>query len=214
MPTPITFDEVTNVIAKDQPEYIPLPSYQYQADPQGTVVFCWQFTPDELLAIANNDGKLWHTVLTFGHPLQPIMLSAEKPTMPPHNTPPPRRAPLPCGCDRVDPFDEVATVCSVCSMACCNHCSTAPREPIICLMCLPPPTHPPEPFPAPPMLLCHVCGSPATSECNTCHKPACDAHSQASDDKANPNRVCTACEWPPYPWQPGAGEAPGSEPLA
>jgi hypothetical protein len=83
MPVPIKFPEVTHTIAKDQPQYIPLPVHRYEADPQGTIVVCWQFTPEELAALAANDGKLWHTILTFNHPLQPIMLSVEKPHMPP-----------------------------------------------------------------------------------------------------------------------------------
>ena len=63
------------VYAKDQPEYLPLPS---RADSQGTVVTCWQLSFKERL-IALLRGKFYLTLLTFNHPLQPIRCSIEKP---------------------------------------------------------------------------------------------------------------------------------------
>lgn len=75
--TPIEFPEQTIIIAKDQPEYIPLPAYQF-LDPQGTVCFCWQLTWRERIRLLVS-GRLWHSVLTFYQPLQPQMLSIDSP---------------------------------------------------------------------------------------------------------------------------------------
>lgn len=84
MPTPIEFPEQTVIIAKDQPQYIPLPAYQYERDRTGTVVFCWQLSEEELAELIRNNGVLYHTVQTFNRPLQPTMLDVVKPNMPPH----------------------------------------------------------------------------------------------------------------------------------
>ena len=69
------------VIAKDQPEYLPLPAHRFAGDPQGRIAFCWQLTWRERLGVLLG-GKLWHQVLTFNQPLQPQLLSVEKPNMP------------------------------------------------------------------------------------------------------------------------------------
>jgi hypothetical protein len=77
---PIEFQEKNVVIAKDQPEYIPLPAY-YSPDMNGRVVFCWSVGFSERLRILFT-GKIWSEVLTFDSPLQPQKLSVEKPDMP------------------------------------------------------------------------------------------------------------------------------------
>jgi len=76
----ITFPEVTVVIAKDQPEYLPLPAYQF-LDEQGRIVCCWELTWRERFTILFR-GRLWHQILTFKKPLQPQLLSVDKPEMP------------------------------------------------------------------------------------------------------------------------------------
>jgi hypothetical protein len=78
--TPVEFPEQTVVIAKDQPQYLPLPAHVYAGDQDRRVTFCWKLTPDELVEL-NRTGLLWHTVMTFGDPLQPQMLSVDKPVM-------------------------------------------------------------------------------------------------------------------------------------
>lgn len=77
----IAFPEQTIVIAKDQPEYQPLPAFQYADDPEGKIAFCWQLSWRERLKFLFI-GKLWHQVRTFHEPLQPQMLSLEKPFTP------------------------------------------------------------------------------------------------------------------------------------
>lgn len=80
---PIEFPEQTVVIAKDQPQYQPLPAHRFADDPEGRIVFCWKLRFRERLIVLFT-GKLWHSVLTFNRPLQPQMLSIDKPSMPPH----------------------------------------------------------------------------------------------------------------------------------
>ena len=71
----VTFPEVTVTIAKDQPEYKPLPAH-VAAD--GVVTCCWQMSLRERIR-ALLTGKVWHQVLTFGGQLQPQLLSTSKP---------------------------------------------------------------------------------------------------------------------------------------
>jgi hypothetical protein len=82
-PELIEFPEQTVVIAKDQPEYRPLPAYQH-SDPEGTITFCWKLNFRHRLKILFT-GKLWHSVLTFNGPLQPQLLLTDKPEMPKKN---------------------------------------------------------------------------------------------------------------------------------
>ena len=72
---PISFKEQTNVIAKDQPEYLPLPA---MIDiNKGSVVCCWKLTFKERIKLLFS-GLLWHKILTFGSSLQPQVLTVNK----------------------------------------------------------------------------------------------------------------------------------------
>lgn len=75
--TPIDFPGSNVVIAKNQPEYIPLPALRLG---DGQLHFCWQLTWGERLKLLLT-GRLWHTVLTFNTPLQPQMLSTDTPEL-------------------------------------------------------------------------------------------------------------------------------------
>lgn len=77
----IEFPEQTTVIAKDQPEYLPLPAHLLTGDPDGRTTCCWQLTWSERLHVLFH-GKIWHQILTFNRPLQPQLLATEKPHMP------------------------------------------------------------------------------------------------------------------------------------
>jgi len=70
----IEFPEQTVMIAKNQPEYRPLPAHRFANDPSGRIAFCWSLTWWERLRL------LWHEVLTFERPLQPQLLTVDKPT--------------------------------------------------------------------------------------------------------------------------------------
>jgi hypothetical protein len=74
----IEFPEQTVVIAKDQPEYRPLPAFQFANAPTGRIACCWQLTLWERIKLLFT-GKLWHTVLTFHQPLQPQLIELKKP---------------------------------------------------------------------------------------------------------------------------------------
>lgn len=78
----IEFPEQTVVIAKDQPEYIPLPAYQYPDSPEGQIVCCWSLTWRERFKVLLS-GRIWHSVLTFHKSLQPQLLQVDKPAMSP-----------------------------------------------------------------------------------------------------------------------------------
>lgn len=70
------------VYAKDQPEYLPLPS---RVDSSGTVVTCWKLTWRERLTVLFR-GTFYLTLLTFNRPLQPIRCSIDKPELDMVNT--------------------------------------------------------------------------------------------------------------------------------
>lgn len=78
--TLVEFPEQTVIIAEDQPEYLPLPAYQY-GDATGTIVCCWQLTWRERFTLLFT-GTIWHRILTFHQKLQPQSLVLEKPDMP------------------------------------------------------------------------------------------------------------------------------------
>jgi hypothetical protein len=75
---PVAFHEQNGVLAKDQPEYLPLPVYRA---PDGQVTSCWELDEDERAIVART-GKVYLTVLTFGRPLQPQIVSARPPAVP------------------------------------------------------------------------------------------------------------------------------------
>jgi hypothetical protein len=77
---PIEFPEQTTTIAKDQPEYVPLPAHIFPNDQHGRIACCWKLTWRERLAVLYT-GKLWHQILTFSKPLQPQLLTVERPDM-------------------------------------------------------------------------------------------------------------------------------------
>ena len=75
----IEFPEQTIFIAKDQPEYRPLPAHRFNDD-DGTIACCWRLSWGERLRVLFT-GKIWHRILTFNQPLQPQLLTVEKPEM-------------------------------------------------------------------------------------------------------------------------------------
>lgn len=76
----IHFPEVTHVIAKNQPQYNPLPAHRWPNDPEGRIVFCYRLNFRARLRVLFG-GVIWHQVLTFNRPLQPQLLGTEKPLM-------------------------------------------------------------------------------------------------------------------------------------
>lgn len=75
------FEGQTTVIAKNQPQYRPLPArYDDRIDdqPGGFVTFCWKLTPAQL-AIVNRTGQIWHRVMLCYGQLQPVSLFVTRP---------------------------------------------------------------------------------------------------------------------------------------
>lgn len=66
---------IAQVIAKDQPEYVPLPCIRNPKDEHGTVVTRWVLDDQERDAIAKG-GDLYLELWTFNRPLQPVKLAA------------------------------------------------------------------------------------------------------------------------------------------
>jgi len=77
----IEFPEQTTVFAKNQPEYRPLPAHCFR-DEKGRIACCWKLTFFERLKVLIF-GRIWHQVLTFHQPLQPQLLSVDKPPFTP-----------------------------------------------------------------------------------------------------------------------------------
>jgi len=76
----IDFPEQTAIFAENQPEYRPLVAHYEPNDPQGRVTCCWKLSWRERLYVLLT-GKIWHCILTFNKPLQPQLLTVEKPVM-------------------------------------------------------------------------------------------------------------------------------------
>ena len=72
---PVEFPEQTAVIAKNQPKYLPIPVY---VDPIGIIIICWKLTWRERVKLLFT-GIIWHRILTFHKPLQPIILEVDYP---------------------------------------------------------------------------------------------------------------------------------------
>lgn len=89
---PIEFDGSNTVIAKDQPEYQPLPALVTD----DITISCWKLTWLERIK-AVIFGKLWLSQMNFGSPLQPQLPSLNRPfnfkppKMPQPPGPPPKR---------------------------------------------------------------------------------------------------------------------------
>lgn len=72
---PIDFPEQNSVLAKDQPEYQPLPAHRTD---DGEVISCWSLSWRERLRVLWT-GRLWLRQLTFGELMQPQLLEVESP---------------------------------------------------------------------------------------------------------------------------------------
>lgn len=69
------FKECNVTFAENQPEYLPLPAHKTK---DGEVTSCWKLSFKERMRVLFG-GRIFLTLLTFNHPLQPIMMSTKKP---------------------------------------------------------------------------------------------------------------------------------------
>lgn len=72
---PTNFTGQNIIFAENQPEYQPLPAFR---NDEGTVLTCWKLSRFERFKMLLT-GRLYIQVLTFNHPLQPILPSIENP---------------------------------------------------------------------------------------------------------------------------------------
>lgn len=72
--TPIEFPQQNNVLAKHQPQYLPLPVFMDGVE----TISCWRLTIMERLTLLFT-GKLWLRQMNFGEALQPQLPTAEYP---------------------------------------------------------------------------------------------------------------------------------------
>jgi len=73
----IEFAEQTVVIAKNQPQYNPMPAHVTQ-DSMGRIVCCWKLSIKERIKLMLT-GKVWHHICTFGNSIQPQLLEVNSP---------------------------------------------------------------------------------------------------------------------------------------
>ena len=74
----IEFKGQNVVIAKDQPEYLPMPAYRIPHDPRGTIICCWKLSIKERIKLLFK-GNIWHRILTFNGSVQPQLLEVDNP---------------------------------------------------------------------------------------------------------------------------------------
>lgn len=72
--SPIEFPEQTQVWAKDQPPYLPLPAYTNERE----TISCWRLTWAERIRVLLS-GRLWLRQMNFGQALQPQAPSIASP---------------------------------------------------------------------------------------------------------------------------------------
>ena len=73
---PIKFKEHNAVYAEDQPEYLPFPVLR--TDNQvGELIGCWRLSFRERVRVLFT-GIIWHSMWTYGNPLQPQRLTTKK----------------------------------------------------------------------------------------------------------------------------------------
>jgi hypothetical protein len=72
---PVKFKEQNCTYAENQKEYLPLPAHRTE---DGRVVSCWKMNWRERLHVLFT-GKIWWSVLTFNHPLQPQVPDVRSP---------------------------------------------------------------------------------------------------------------------------------------
>lgn len=61
------------VMGKNQPEYQPLPAFKNNSD-AGEIITCWRLSLWERIRILFT-GELWLMLMTFNHPVQPVLLT-------------------------------------------------------------------------------------------------------------------------------------------
>ena len=74
----IEFPQANEILAKDQPQYQPLPVHIDTTDPSTPFTVCFELSDEEINEIVRT-RKLWHTQVTFGQRFHPIMMTTQNP---------------------------------------------------------------------------------------------------------------------------------------
>ena len=77
IPVNVRADLPEVIFAKNQPPYLPLPAVQV-GDEAGTIITRWRMTWRERIAAAWR-GDVYLSIMTFGRPLQPVLVSIDSP---------------------------------------------------------------------------------------------------------------------------------------
>ena len=73
---PVEFKHQNTVIAKDQPQYMPLPALIIES-PYGEVISCWKMPFKDRVKVLFT-GRIWLNLLSFNKPLTPSYLSVNR----------------------------------------------------------------------------------------------------------------------------------------
>jgi len=68
---------IETVIAKDQPEYLPLPGVRL-LNPEGDLITRWELSDAEIEKLVES-RSIYLTMMTFNRPVTPVMLSVDPP---------------------------------------------------------------------------------------------------------------------------------------
>ncbi|KKN04615.1 hypothetical protein LCGC14_1095600 [marine sediment metagenome] len=71
----VDFKGANVVIAKDQPEFKPLPAMAFPEE--GYIITCWKLAPEDLKTVNENGGHIYLKVITGNKPLQPLRIMAD-----------------------------------------------------------------------------------------------------------------------------------------
>lgn len=84
---PVSFDEMNTVIGENQAEYMPLPALvkpcsvrdgdDVNVIPRGNVISCWELSDEEIAEIVKTK-RVYLSVLTFGEPVRPCLVTVKK----------------------------------------------------------------------------------------------------------------------------------------
>jgi len=80
---PIKFEECNTVVAKDQPQYLPLHAHKTK---DGILTSCWKLSFKECIKLIFTQ-RIYLQMLTFNTPLQPVKILVDKPDFPPFGMP-------------------------------------------------------------------------------------------------------------------------------
>jgi len=75
---PVSFKEQNSTHGETQPQYVALPTHSVVGDPEGRVISCWNLSFKERMILLFT-GKIWVSLLTFKHPIQPQLLEIKSP---------------------------------------------------------------------------------------------------------------------------------------